>query len=212
LQAAFQILARFHLLAVTKGVPRVTHNLAPALITRSSVLRKIAQHADQIESHLLLGLGDELDVRAIDLLRLIRTRGAAIAPNVAAAAERNWFQQPAIRDIWHDHLLFTGNELTGIVDFGAMNVDTPLTDVARLVGSLVRDDREARRVALDAYSKVRPLTGEDRELIDLLDRSGVLVAAVNWLKWLYIDRRDMGPTPPIIRRLDEILQRLKNQS
>lgn len=41
--------------------------------------------------------------------------------------------QPCLRDIWHDHVLFIGDELTGLVDFGAIAIDTPATDIARLV-------------------------------------------------------------------------------
>jgi homoserine kinase type II len=44
--------------------------------------------------------------------------------------------QPCIRDIWHENVLFTGDKVTGIVDFGAMDFDTPACDVARLLGSL----------------------------------------------------------------------------
>ena len=44
--------------------------------------------------------------------------------------------QPCLRDIWHDHLLFTGDEVTGLIDFGAVDIDTPATDIARLIGSL----------------------------------------------------------------------------
>jgi hypothetical protein len=73
----------------------------------------------------------------------------------------------------------------------------------------VGDDVDAREFAMDAYADLRPLSQEDRRLIDLLDESGQVVAAVNWLTWLYIDRREMGPPEPIIRRLDEILQRLE---
>jgi homoserine kinase type II len=45
--------------------------------------------------------------------------------------------QPSIRDIWHDHVLFTGDEVTGLIDFGALDIDTPATDIARLLGSLI---------------------------------------------------------------------------
>ncbi|HEX5105379.1 MAG TPA: phosphotransferase [Pirellulaceae bacterium] len=208
LRSALQTLARFHLLAVTDGVPPVDHNLAPALIVRS-VLRDIGRRADRLTSHLQPILGNELNARAPRLLELVRARGTEIGPAVLAAVDKPWFLQPSIRDIWHDHVLFSGDEVTGIVDFGAMNVDTPLTDIARLVGSLVADDAAARNFALDAYSEIRPLTDDDRQLIDLLDHSGTVLAGLNWLTWLYAERRDMGPIEPIIRRLHEILARLE---
>jgi Ser/Thr protein kinase RdoA (MazF antagonist) len=212
LQAALQALAQFHLLAVTEGVPRVTHNLSPALIMRSGVLRRSSEYADKLASSVHTGLGEEMCARAPRLIELIRTLGSRVAPRVIAAKDRPWFQQPAIRDIWHDHILFTGDEVTGIVDFGAMQIDTPLMDVARLVGSLVGDDADARRFAIDSYSRIRPLMEEDRNLIDLLDESGMVMAAVNWLTWLYVDHNDMGPSAPIIRRLDEILRRLERMA
>src|SRR5205085_11670626 len=114
-----------------------------------------------------------------------------------------------IRDVHHEHVLFTGDQVTGLIDFGALRIDTPLTDVARLVGSLVGDDAEARRIALDAYAELRPLSEADRRLVDVLDQSGVVLGALNWLKWLYVERRDMGPVTPIVRRLDELLARLE---
>ena len=58
---------------------------------------------------------------------------------------------PAIRDIHHDHVLFSGDQVTGLVDFGILRIDTPLADMARLVGSLVADDEPARKFALDIF-------------------------------------------------------------
>lgn len=143
------------------------------------------------------------------MVALCQQRLPQLYDKLVTAAQTRLPRQPAIRDIWHDHVLFTGDEVTGIVDFGALNVDTPLTDIARLVGSLVADDVDARGFAMDAYAELRPLSQEDRQLIDLLDESGQVVAAVNWPTWLYVERRDMGPIEPIIRRLDEILRRLE---
>jgi Ser/Thr protein kinase RdoA (MazF antagonist) len=45
--------------------------------------------------------------------------------------------QRRLGDVHHDHVLFTGDEVTGVVDFGAADYDSPAGDVGRLLGSLV---------------------------------------------------------------------------
>ena len=50
--------------------------------------------------------------------------------------------QPCIRDIWHDNVLFTGDQVSGLVDFGAMEFDNVAADVARLLASLASDDAQ----------------------------------------------------------------------
>jgi homoserine kinase type II len=161
-----------------------------------------------IEQSILTLLGNALDDRRQRLFHLAQQAFARPQLVERLAAVSEVFVQPAIRDIHHDHLLFTGDDVTGIVDFGAMRIDTPLTDIARLIGSLVGDDFNARQFACDAYGELRPLTETDRLLIDLLDEIGLGFAALNWLIWLYVDRRDMGPIEPIARRLDAIIGRL----
>jgi hypothetical protein len=86
-----------------------------------------------------------------------------------------------------------------------------LADIARLVGSLVGDDQESRTFAFQSYAELRPLSPTDLELIDLLDDSGLVLSGLNWLTWLYLERRDMGPLDPIVERLNGIYQRLKSR-
>jgi Ser/Thr protein kinase RdoA (MazF antagonist) len=109
-------------------------------------------------------------------------------------------------------VLFAGDEVTGIIDFGAMRMDTPLADVARLLGSLVGDDRDNRQLAFDTYAELRPLSEADRQFVDLLDKTGLILSVFNWLRWLYVERRDMGEPAPIARRLEEILARLESRA
>jgi homoserine kinase type II len=209
LRTAIGALAHFHRLAAeptTIGHPLSLHDRA------IQVRNFLGGLAETIPSGISQGLEPRLDDEASRLFAAVRPLLPALKMRLDLTASWSTPLQPAIRDIWHDHVLFTGDKVTGIVDFGALRIDTPLADIARLVGSLVGDDAPARSFALDVYSELRPLTADDRRLIDLLDHSGLVLAALNWLTWLYVDRRDMGLPQPIIRRLDEILRRLERIS
>jgi Ser/Thr protein kinase RdoA (MazF antagonist) len=92
--------------------------------------------------------------------------------------------QPCLRDVWHDHLLFEGDRLTGLVDYAAVGIDSVAADLARMLGSLVADDEEGWRVGLGAYREVTALSIEEERLARRLDRAGVIVALANWLRWL----------------------------
>jgi Phosphotransferase enzyme family len=70
--------------------------------------------------------------------------------------------QPCLRDVWHDHILFEGDKVTGIVDPSAARGDTVAADLSRLLGSLVGDDRPMWEVALSAYQACRPLSTDAR--------------------------------------------------
>jgi Ser/Thr protein kinase RdoA (MazF antagonist) len=210
LRAAMHALARFHVLAARFEQHR---GRAQTLVDRHRLWSEMRDGGlSLIEQALATPLDSEIDSRALCLLPLARNLMATspVAPALAAAPELPL--QPAIRDIHHDHVLFTGDEVTGIIDFGALRIDTPLADIARLAGSLAGDDREARQFAFASYSEIRPLSDTDRRLIELLDETGLVLGAVNWLTWLYVERRDMGPPAPIARRLDEIIKRLVGQT
>lgn len=199
-------LATFHNLA---GNYQRRVGLAPAV--RERVDRLVAlEHGGcfAIERAMAKPLGNELDNRARRMVDLLKSKlhQPSLAGPLTAIGELAL--QPAIRDIHHEHVLFTGDEVTGLIDFGALRIDTPLADVARLMGSLAGSHHDQQQAALNHYSELRPLTTEDRRIIHLLDDAGVILSAANWLTWLYIDRRDMGAPQPIARRLDEILQRL----
>src|SRR5207237_4695271 len=79
--------------------------------------------------------------------------------------------QPCLCDVWHDHVLFTGDDVTGLIDYGAVKEDNVAADLARLLGSLVGDDRALYEMGLDAYAAVRPLAEQERQLVPLLDRT-----------------------------------------
>jgi homoserine kinase type II len=138
----------------------------------------------------------------------------ALAPRVAAVL-RNVLRrtvplQPCMRDIWHDHVLFEGDRVTGLIDFGAMRVESVTGDIARLFGSLAADDRAAWRTALAAYGSVRALSTDEQALIAPFDQSTVLLAGMNWLRWIYVEQRTFSARRTILERLDVTIHRLNH--
>ncbi|MBI2805993.1 MAG: phosphotransferase [Planctomycetes bacterium] len=116
--------------------------------------------------------------------------------------------QPCVCDIWHDHLLFTGDELTGLIDFGSVKVDHPMVDLARMLGSLVGADQARWNDGLAAYETVRALTPEMKNLAFDLDATGAIIAGTHWLRWLYHDGRRFENTAAVAQRLTHLTERL----
>jgi Ser/Thr protein kinase RdoA (MazF antagonist) len=124
-------------------------------------------------------------------------------------AERVVPLQPCLCDVWHDHVLFDGDTVTGLVDFGAAKVDHVAVDLARLLGSMADDDQRLAAAGLHAYRRVRPLSLEAEALVGVLDRTGTIVALATWLKWLYRDRRPLDDPEQAARRLAELVKRVE---
>lgn len=115
--------------------------------------------------------------------------------------------QFCVCDVWHDHILFTGDRLTGLIDYGSVKLDNVAVDLARLLGSLVGDDASAFASGLAAYEQVRPLSAAERNLVPVLDRTGVVLGIANWLRWLYFDGRIYEDREAVARRLAALLSR-----
>lgn len=116
--------------------------------------------------------------------------------------------QPVIRDVWHDHILFTGDEVTGIVDFGAMQMDNVALDLARLLGSLVPDQPEQWELAIRAYSELRPLQPREIKFALELDRSATYLGSLNWLKWILVEGRCFESVSAVEQRVAKLISRL----
>jgi homoserine kinase type II len=117
--------------------------------------------------------------------------------------------QPCLRDVWHDHLLFEGDRVSGIVDFGALRPENVAGDVARLLGSLAGDESSAWQTGLTAYEATRPLSPAERRLVAAFDGSTTLLSGMNWLTWIYLERRRFDDLAAVGVRLDAILMRLE---
>lgn len=116
--------------------------------------------------------------------------------------------QPVIRDLRSDHLLFTGDKLTGLIDFDAMQMETIALDLTRSLGSLIPDNSNRWQEALSAYNSVRPIQPAELEMIKILDPINTILSALNWLKWIVIEQRQFENTEAVQVRLQELNRRL----
>lgn len=216
LRAAMTALAQFHLAVADFPAtsPLVSSRAtAPAVTHRLTRLRELqSREIDVLMKAIRSDIWPNLASLAREFaLQLPRTVSPAIA-RLAPLADVPLPLQPSIRDIWHDHILFDGDTVTGIIDFGAMQIDTPATDVARLLGSLIGDDDDGWRAGLDAYAAVRPLSDDERRAIPAFDDAGTILALANWVRWIYLDGRQFDNEQQVTDRFRRTLGRLRRQS
>lgn len=190
LWAAMHALARFHNVAVeyeptetgkdwffqSHGQP------APAVIERLDLIGQWT--ASRLHVVLTANRGLWPGRLADEFLQRYSWAAPTVARELAALARTPFRLHPCLRDIWHAHVLFQGDQVTGIVDPGAARSENVASDLSRLLGSLLADDLPGWDLALDAYSKVRALTDSERRLVRVLDRSSVVLSGLTWLEMM----------------------------
>ncbi len=107
---------------------------------------------------------------------------------------------PIHGDLFRDNVMFAtgqnepGPELTGFFDFYFAGADTWLFDLAVCLNDWCIDlptgamDLERSRAFVDAYTAVRPLTAQERELLPALVRAGALRFWISRLWDLHLPR------------------------
>jgi Ser/Thr protein kinase RdoA (MazF antagonist) len=205
LEAACAALARLHLVWDSRST-----GTCPAVGRRREALRSWRDlRKDGWDALVVAPQNDPLrplsERAAAVLARWLGSVPAWLAPWTGA----RWQLQPCLCDVWHDHLLFEDDRLTGLVDYGSVKPDHVAADLARLLGSLVEDGDDGWRVGLAAYRSVRRLSGEEADLARALDRSGTVLGVANWLRWLYADRRTFDDRDAVARRLGALVARVE---
>ena len=211
LRSILKALARFHQAASSFPMELPGKGPSSGAIRRRDRLRRLmAGHIEHIAEALARGGLPEIQQRARTVLEKFPRAADEVIALLDRVVEFEVPLQPCIRDIWHDHVLITGAQVTGIIDFGAMRVETVATDLARLLGSLVGDDQGQWQLGLAAYQSIRELSDEEMALVWALDKSTVLLGGLNWIEWIYCDGRRFENMQGVLHRLDSILARLQH--
>jgi len=217
LQSALQALARLHRAAERYEPPANSREWfdqdraapSPACGERLQILADWSpSRCESALRELMRDDDDSFRRLGLEILRGFETLRDPIRRQLQSRSVVAHRLHPCLRDVWHDHLLFTGGRLSGLIDLSATRTENVAADLSRLLGSLLGDDRLRWEFALDCYHDVRPLTGAERELIRVLDRSSVLLSGLTW-----ISRRMQGELPDqqlprVVERLEVLCRRL----
>jgi homoserine kinase type II len=209
LQNALAALARFHRAAATFPLADGGPVVSPGIVERLERLRElVAGRIESLRKATRHGAWPELAARGERLIEMFAAAAPAVLLALENAAQLPVMLQPCVRDVWHAHVLFEGDNVSGIVDFGAMRPENVAADVARLLGSLAGDDRRDWQVGLDAYERVRRLSADEFRLMEAFDTSTVLMGGLQWLEWLYLEERVFSDPAGVLARVDEFVSRL----
>lgn len=207
LAGAFAALARLHRAFSVAGSGAPGLERSPALLERIRVLEGcLAGDLHRVLTAFNNEYLADWDDRVRRYMKLFERAAPAVDRLLRRAASCDYALQPVVRDVHREHILFTGDEVSGIVDFGALTVDTPAIDLARLLGSYEIDDAARRDVLLKAYFP--PLSMEERWAVEAFDKSGALLSPFRWLWWLFVERRTFRDSAAVAHRFDVLLQRL----
>lgn len=189
---------------------RQTAATSPACVERLRIIRQWSpSRCREVRRRVTASAPGEFRRLAMSLLHDFAIARDPIQQELVALNDVSVPLHPCLRDVWHDHLLFSGNRVTGIVDPSAARTESVASDLSRLLGSLLGDERPRWKTALEAYDRVRPLSTDERRLIRALDHSSVLLSGLTW-----IDRYLQGQIadeswPQVLPRLETIRRRLQ---
>jgi Ser/Thr protein kinase RdoA (MazF antagonist) len=217
--AALETLARLHAAAARLPAGPGHNGPAPAIVRRRDQARCLLAAPWQQRRERELPQADtpimaRLD-RAIQIFS--EARGSRSLERMAAAEWSGLAVQGVLRDIWSDHVLFAerGDDVSAIIDYHAAGIDTPATDLARLLGSWTSPEArraapllETWRDAIAAYERVRPLSRLERALVPWLDATGVILGLDNWFRWTLEERREFADAARVCARIDRFLAAL----
>ena len=166
-RSAFAALAAFH----ERLGPSTECGFSPGLAMRAREIEDLPQFITSWTAIVRSAPEDDVRAMALEWLAIASRIAIRILPEIRAAASLAVALQPVLRDARPDHLLFINDRVTGLVDFGAMGIDTVAADLARLCAEWIGENSDLREEAVSSYRQARPLTETEEALIAAFERS-----------------------------------------
>ena len=220
--AACAALARVHRAAATLPhmPPRV--GPAPGMLRRISRAEALLAAPWSPRRGLRAGdaadpLADALRPRLARAIALFESGGQRGLTRLAALQPPTLSVQAVLRDVWAEHVLFAPDPLprfAGFIDLHAAGADSPVADLARLLGSWLSPAGSSGGLldrwvgALAAYEAERPLHDAERRAIPAWHAAGVVFGLDNWFQWILDERRVFTHPEAVLGRVDRLLEDL----
>ena len=142
------------------------------------------------------------------LLRVPQSQIASLRTRLNEFATMELPLHPVVRDLRAEHLLFTDDQLTGLVDFDAMQMDSVAYDLSRLTSSMRLNETQLH-LALATYHAERPIQAAEAKLTQLLTGISRLLAPLSWVNWLVLEQRSFSNLAAVEQRLKEVAEDLR---
>jgi Ser/Thr protein kinase RdoA (MazF antagonist) len=204
-------LAQFHVATAMFPLKGPQPHVSAALVRRQIRLQtSTPEYFDELTRIVDESPWPDMDARARRLVAAARRSAPDVLRQVCSAGRIMKRPQPSLGDIWHGNVLFEGDRVSAIVDTSGIRPDSVALDISRLLGSTTFPGEPGWQAGLAAYSTIRPLREPERTLVDALDRAGIVLGGLNWIEWIYRQRRHFADRVAVLSRVDWVISRLEH--
>ncbi|MCP4885706.1 MAG: phosphotransferase [Planctomycetaceae bacterium] len=216
IQAGAAAISRFHHAVANLGAQA---HVAPAVVARLKRLEELQQVIPRLAPEVvpdggpiprsLLQAGCQLVNREWPQV------GKRLTETLGRHAQQSTWTQYVLRDVHREHLYFQKNQVSGLIDFDAIRIDTPLTDLARWGTEFVIESQSPNAVWESVMagwregwsSEGRVVIRDDFRLMQDLYRASIWISLANWLDWILIQHRRFSAEPEKIAARVRLLVR-----
>ncbi|MDM4014149.1 phosphotransferase [Roseiconus lacunae] len=162
--------------------------------------------AGSVPQELCWRVSDACHVLRLHWERKFQQIGAELGEFRGVDLPQHWI----LRDVHQEHLLFDAGQVTGIIDFDAMRVDSPLVDFARWLGSFQCFWQAPAQIAEQTLAECSPgtpfpaLPATSSKLLVAIARASLWISLANWVVWLIDESRQFPDLDRVQRRLGRL--------
>ncbi|MFN8706030.1 MAG: phosphotransferase [Planctomyces sp.] len=156
---------------------------SPSVVRRLRLVEELRDgELDELSRKILTDPDSEYREYGRALTELLRERLDGIEVRLREVEGLLFPLQPVIRDLRAPHLLFSGNDLSGLIDLTACGTDHVTVDLSRLVRSWFGTDHDRVEDFLSRFAQFHRLSLSELQLLSVLDESSVALSPVTWIR------------------------------